>query len=58
MWIEKDTDLMPTEGFGVINGKHYLSGVSGCAAYIGRMQPLPAYILSQNKSLIDGVFEL
>lgn len=58
MWIEKDTDLMPTEGFGVVNGKHYLSGVSGCAAYLGRIQPLPAYILSQNKSLIDGVFEL
>lgn len=58
MWIEKDTDLMPTEGFGVSNGKHYLSGVSGCAAYLGRMQPLPAYILGQNKSLIDGVFEL
>ena len=56
-WVERDTDLMPTEGFGVKNGKHWMSGVSGCAAYIGRIQPLPAYILAQNKSLIDGVFE-
>ena len=57
-WIEKDTDLMPTDGFGVENGKYWMSGVSGCAAYKGRIQPLPAYILEQNKSLIDGVFEL
>lgn len=58
LWIEKDTDLMPTEGFGVSKGKYWMSGVSGCAAYIGRIQPLPAYILAQNKSMIDGVFEL
>lgn len=57
-WVEKDTDLMPTDGFGVQNGKYWMSGVSGCAAYIGRIQPLPAYILAQNKSMIDGVFEL
>lgn len=57
-WIEKDTDLMPTDGFGVKNGKYWMSGVSGCAAYIGRIQPLPKYILAQNKSLIDGVFEI
>lgn len=57
-WIEKDTDLMPTDGFGVKNGKYWMSGVSGAAAYIGRIQPLPAYILAQNKSLIDGVFEI
>ena len=57
-WVVADTDLMPTEKFGINEGKYYMSGVSGCAAYIGRMQPLPAYILKQNKSLIDGVFEL
>ena len=57
-WVVADTDLMPTEKFGITDGKYYMSGVSGCAAYIGRMQPLPAYILKQNKSLIDGVFEL
>lgn len=58
MWILADKDLMPTDGFGIKNGHYYLSGVSGCAAYIGRMQPLAKYILAQNKSLIDGVFEL
>ena len=58
MWILADEDLLPTEGFGIKNGHYYLSGVSGCAAYIGRMQPLTKYILAQNKSLIDGVFEL
>lgn len=58
MWILADTDLLPTEGFGIKNGHYYMSGVSGCAAYIGRMQPLTKYILAQNKSLIDGVFEL
>jgi hypothetical protein len=58
MWILADKDLMPTDGFGIKNGHYYLSGVSGCAAYIGRMQPLTKYILAQNKSLIDGVFEL
>ena len=58
MWIEVDRDLLPTDGFGIKNGQYYLSGVSGCAAYIGRMQPLTKYILAQNKSLIDGVFEL
>lgn len=57
-WVVADTDLLPTDGLGINDGKHYMSGVSGCAAYIGRMQPLPAYILKQNKSLIDGVFEL
>lgn len=58
MWILADEDLMPTDGFGIKNGHYYMSGVSGCAAYIGRMQPLTKYILAQNKSLIDGVFEL
>lgn len=58
MWILADEDLLPTDGFGIKNGKYYMSGVSGCAAYIGRMQPLTKYILAQNKSLIDGVFEL
>lgn len=58
MWIQADEDLLPTDGFGIKNGHYYLSGVGGCAAYIGRMQPLTKYILAQNKSLIDGVFEL
>ena len=58
MWIEADRDLLPTDGFSIKNGHYYLSGVSGYAAYIGRMQPLTKYILAQNKSLIDGVFEL
>jgi len=58
MWVLADEDLLPTDGFGIKNGHYYMSGVSGCAAYIGRMQPLAKYILAQNKSLIDGVFEL
>ena len=58
MWILADTDLMPTDAFGIENGHYYMSGVSGCAAYIGRMQPLTKYILAQNESKIDGVFKL
>ena len=57
-WVTADTDLLPTDSLGITDGKYYMSGVSGCAAYMGRIQPLPAYILKQNKSLIDGVFEL
>lgn len=57
-WVLADQDLMPTEKYGIENGHYYMSGVSGCAAYIGRMQPLTKYILAQNKSIIDGVFEL
>lgn len=58
MWILADTDLLPTDDFGIKDGHYYLSGVSGCAAYIGRMQPLTDYILAQNESKIDGVFKL
>lgn len=58
MWILADEDLLPTSKYGISDGHYYLSGVKGCKAYIGRMQPLPKYILAQNKSDIDGVFEL
>lgn len=58
MWILADTDLMPTDKYGIENGHYYMSGVSGAAAFIARMQPLTKYILAQNESKIDGVFKI
>ena len=56
-FIEADRDLMPTEGFGVTGQANYsISTVYNKQAWIARMQPLPAYVLANNRSLIDGIF--
>lgn len=56
-FIEADRDLMPTEGFGITGQANYsISTVYNKQAWIARMQPLPAYVLANNRSLIDGIF--
>jgi hypothetical protein len=56
-FIEADRDLMPTEGFGLNGQANYsISTVYNKQAWIQRMQPLPAYVLANNRSLIDGIF--
>ena len=56
-FIEADRDLMPTEGFGINGQANYsISTVYNKQAWIARMQPLPAYVLANNRSLIDGIF--
>lgn len=56
-FIEADRDLMPTEGFGLNGQANYsISTVYNKQAWIARMQPLPAYVLANNRSLIDGIF--
>ena len=56
-FIEADRDLMPTEGFGLTGQANYsISTVYNKQAWIARMQPLPAYVLANNRSLIDGIF--
>ena len=56
-FIEADRDLMPTEGFGLTGQTNYsISTVYNKQAWIARMQPLPAYVLANNRSLIDGIF--
>lgn len=56
-FIEADRDLMPTEGFGLTGKANYsISTVYNKQAWIQRMQPLPAYVLANNRSLIDGIF--
>ena len=56
-FIEADRDLMPTEGFGLTGKANYsISTVYNKQAWIARMQPLPAYVLANNRSLIDGIF--
>lgn len=56
-FIEADRDLMPTEGFGIDGTANYsISTVYNKQAWIERMQPLPAYVLANNRSLIDGIF--
>ena len=57
IWNEADRDLLPTDGsFGFENANYSASGVYDKQAWIGRMQPLPKYVLALNKSLIDGIF--
>ena len=56
-FIEADRDLMPTDGFGITGQANYsISTVYNKQAWIARMQPLPAYVLANNRSLIDGIF--
>ena len=56
-FIEADRDLMPTEGYGITGQANYsISTVYNKQAWIARMQPLPAYVLANNRSLIDGIF--
>lgn len=56
-FIEADRDLMPTDGYGIANTANYsISTVYNKQAWIARMQPLPAYVLANNRSLIDGIF--
>ena len=56
-FIEADRDLMPTEGYGLAGEANYsISTVYNKQAWIQRMQPLPAYVLANNRSLIDGIF--
>ena len=56
-FIEADRDLMPTEGYGLTGKANYsISTVYNKQAWIQRMQPLPAYVLANNRSLIDGIF--
>jgi hypothetical protein len=48
---------MPTEGYGLTGEANYsISTVYNKQAWIARMQPLPAYVLANNRSLIDGIF--
>jgi hypothetical protein len=55
-FIEADRDLLPTEGYGINNANYSISTVYNKQAWIARMQPLPAYVLAYNRSLIDGIF--
>ena len=55
-FIEKDEELLPTEGYGFQNANYSISTVYNKQAWIKRMQPLPKYVLALNKSLIDGIF--
>lgn len=55
-FIEADRDLMPTEGYGIENANYSISTVYNKQAWIERMQPLPEYVLANNRSLIDGIF--
>lgn len=56
IWNEADRDLLPTDGYGIENANYSASGVYDKQAWIGRMQPLPKYVLANNKSLIDGIY--
>ena len=56
-FVEADRDLMPTENYGLNGTANYsISTVYNKQAWIQRMQPLPAYVLANNRSLIDGIF--
>lgn len=56
-FIEADRDLLPTEGYGIDGTANYsISTVYNKQAWIERMQPLPAYVLANNRSLIDGIY--
>ena len=55
-FIEKDEELLPTEGYGFQNANYSISTVYNKQAWIARMQPLPKYVLAKNKSYIDGIF--
>ena len=55
-FIEADRDLLPTEGYGIENANYSISTVYNKQAWIARMQPLPTYVLANNRSHIDGIF--
>ena len=56
-FIETDKELIPTNGmYGLENVNHSISPIYEKKAYIARMQPLPAYVLEKNRSLIGGIF--
>lgn len=56
-FIEADRDLMPTQGFGIADTANYsISTVYDKQAWIERMQPLPEYVLKNNRSRIKGIF--
>lgn len=58
-FIEMNLEMLPTDGrYGITNVQHNITTVSGKRAFIGRMQPLPKYVLALNKCNIDGVFEI
>ena len=53
---EADREMLPTEGYGFQNANYSVSGVYNKQAWIAKMQPLPQYVLANNRSLIDGIF--
>ena len=55
-FIEADRDLLPINGYGIANANYSISTVYDKQAWIARMQPLPKYVLSKNRSYIDGIF--
>lgn len=55
-FIEADRDLLPTDGYGLDNANYSISTVYNKQAWIAKMQPLPQYVLANNRSLIDGIF--
>lgn len=55
-FIEADRDLLPTEGYGIENANYSISTVYDKLAWIERMQPLPKYVLANNRSRIEGIF--
>lgn len=55
-FVEADVDLLPTEGYGIENANYSISTVHDKEAWIARMQPLPDYVLTKNRSYIDGIF--
>lgn len=58
-FIEVDTQFAPTDGrWGVTDVRHNINTVYGKRAFVGRMQPLPKYVLAKNRSYIEGVFEI
>lgn len=58
-FIELDTPFIPTNGsYGFENVSIAINVVTDKKAYVGRMQPLPGYVLAKNRSYIDGVFQI
>lgn len=59
-FIEADTDLLPTEGYGLKpNTANYsISPIYDKQAWVHRMQPLPKYVLEKNRSYIEGIFHI
>lgn len=50
---------IPTNGmYGFENVEYRINTVRGCEAFIERMSPIPPYVLTKNKSLIEGLFSI